>query len=136
MDTEAKETNGPVSGSGTILLVEDDEMVRIVTASLLKHVGYTVVEAETPQEAIGLCEDRTVQMDIILSDVIMHGMSGKEMMVAIQLARPGIKVLFMSGYTSDVIFEKGVDKGQANFIQKPFDIKALAVKIRETLSDP
>ncbi len=121
------------AGSGTVLLVEDDETVRRMTIQMLETMGYRVLQADTPQKAIDLCEQMGASIDIILTDVIMPGMNGKQMYEKIASIRPGIRVLFMSGYSSDVIVQRGVIEEGMHFIQKPFDMNSLNHKIGETL---
>jgi len=122
------------SGSGTVLLVEDDDMVRGMTSEMLEASGYTVVASGNPAEAESLCENDDVHIDLLLTDVVMPGMSGKELRDRIQAQRPGMKVLFMSGYTSNVIVHRGVLEEGVNFIQKPFSMSDLARKAREAMS--
>jgi len=124
----------PIAGSGTILLVEDDESVRQMTTSMLEKVGYDVLVAESSQAAVRLCEDRNVHIDIVLSDIIMPGMNGKDMMDKITSIRPGIKTLYTSGYSSEIISRQGLIEGNMHFIQKPFSLKVLNEKIKEVLS--
>jgi two-component system cell cycle sensor histidine kinase/response regulator CckA len=121
------------SGSGTILLVEDDDMVRKMTSAMLQELGYTVVIAATPSEAVSLCEGGDTPVDLLLTDVVMPELSGIALQDKIEKIRPEIKVLFMSGYTANVIVHHGVlDKG-VSFIQKPFCMNDLARKIRDVL---
>jgi two-component system, cell cycle sensor histidine kinase and response regulator CckA len=122
-------------GAGRILLVEDDEMVREITKDILEEIGYTVLAANNPQEAVALCENRDTAIDLLLTDVVMPEMSGKELGNRIAAIRPGIKVLFMSGYTSNVIAHRGVLEKGVHFIQKPFRIKDLARKIHELIGE-
>ncbi|HEY3307506.1 MAG TPA: PocR ligand-binding domain-containing protein [Desulfuromonadaceae bacterium] len=122
-------------GTGTILLVEDDETVRGMAAKMLEHMGYAVHPVCAPAEAIDFCEDHDHVIDMILSDVVMPGMSGREMIEKIEAGRPGIKVLYMSGYTSDIISQKGVLEEGMHFIQKPFDANGLSNKIKQVLSN-
>lgn len=131
--TGAKDVDKPIMGIGTILLVEDDESIRKMATVMLEHIGYTVLTTETPMEAILLCQDIGTRIDLILTDVIMPGMNGKEMVDKIESLRPGIKALFMSGYSSEVISQRGVTEGIVHFIQKPFDMHALNEKIIEIL---
>ncbi|OHD70990.1 MAG: hypothetical protein A2W19_07655 [Spirochaetes bacterium RBG_16_49_21] len=121
------------SGSGTVLLVEDDDMVRAMTSEMLEEIGYTVVAAGSPAEAESLCENGDVHIDLLLTDVVMPGISGKELRDRIQAKRPVIKVLFMSGYTSNVIAHHGVLEAGVHFIQKPFSMNDLARKAREAI---
>ena len=119
-------------GTGTVLLVEDDDMVRNVTRSYLEELGYQVIVAKTPQAGIAACAVRHNKIDLVLTDVIMPGMSGKEMVQAIKETLPRVKVLFMSGYTADQVARSGVAEEGMHFIQKPFDISTLSVKIEDT----
>ncbi|MDD5286200.1 MAG: PAS domain S-box protein [Desulfuromonadaceae bacterium] len=121
-------------GSGTILLVEDDESLRKMVAEMLKEIGYTVLEAESPLNAIELCgSDDLKHIDLIVTDVIMPGMNGKEMSDRILENRPNIPVLFMSGYTADVITSKGILEESVHLIQKPFNLQKFCLKIQEAL---
>jgi len=121
-------------GTGNVLLVEDNDMVRQVTISYLEQLGYQVIPAHSPQAGIALCENPLIQIDIILTDVVMPGMSGKEMMDRIAAIRPGTKALFMSGYTADLVAKRGVIEEGMHFVQKPFDMTTLAFKIEEALT--
>ncbi|QXE89652.1 PocR ligand-binding domain-containing protein [Geomonas subterranea] len=119
-------------GSGTVLLVEDNDMVRRVTRSYLEELGYHVIVADTPRGGIDICNDRQNKIDLVLTDVIMPGMSGNEMVHEIKAHFPEVKVLFMSGYTADLVARSGVVEEGMHFIQKPFDISTLSVKIEDT----
>jgi two-component system cell cycle sensor histidine kinase/response regulator CckA len=121
-------------GSGTVLLVEDDDMVRKMTSDMLEAIGYSVVSTGSPLEAQKMYENRDIRIDLLLTDVVMPGMSGKELRDRIAATRPGIKVLFMSGYTSNVIVHRGVLEDGVHFVQKPFSMGDLARKVREALS--
>jgi two-component system, cell cycle sensor histidine kinase and response regulator CckA len=123
----------PLKGSGTILVVEDEAEVRNLTRSALKHFGFKVVEAANAGEAIIICEDLSQPIDLVLTDVIMPHTSGPDLATRLEKIRPGIKVLFMSGYTADaVLYHRIQDKG-APFIQKPFKPRDLAEKVRKVL---
>jgi len=124
-----------ISGSGTLLLVEDDPLVREMSLQMLQEIGYTVIVADTPERAIEICADQNVHIDLILTDVVMPGMNGKEMVAVIEPLRPGMKVLFMSGYTSDLVAQRGVVDEGRHFIQKPFDMYSLSEKIKNALQD-
>jgi len=121
-------------GSGSVLLVEDDETVRGMTREMLERVGYRVESPRTPQEAIELSRDEGKEFDLILSDVIMPGMSGKDMADEVRRIRPGIKVVFMSGYTYDAISSRGLAQEGMHLIHKPFDIGTLTTAVRKALS--
>jgi PAS domain S-box-containing protein len=133
--TEAPAPASAPSGAGTILLVEDDAMVREFTTQLLKTLGYSVLAADSPAHALSLCQREDTPIDLLMTDVVMPGMNGKELMRKVEAIRPGIRVLFMSGYTANVIAHHGVlDKG-IRFIQKPFTLDDLARKVREAMAD-
>lgn len=122
------------NGTGTILLVEDEEIVRNVVARLLQKCGYTVLAPETPIDAITISEDKGIAIDLILSDIVMPEMNGKEMVKKIKLLRPGIKILFMSGYTDEIISAQDFLDDGTRFITKPFDFPVLVSMIGEQLS--
>ncbi|NTV50220.1 MAG: PAS domain S-box protein [Geobacteraceae bacterium] len=124
-----------LSHPATILLVEDDEAVRNITAEILKEIGYSILIAATPQSAIELCKNKE-HIDLLLTDVIMPGMNGRELSQRITELRSDIKVLFMSGYTAEVINQKGILADGLHFIQKPFDRITLHRKIQGVLSHP
>ncbi len=120
-------------GDETILLVEDDDSVRQMVREVLVHYGYTVLEARNGREAVDLCGRHPGAVHMMLTDVVMPGMSGKELSEKVTPLQPEMKVLFMSGYTSDAILQREVlDPGVA-FIQKPFAVASLARKTREVL---
>ncbi|KAB0664439.1 response regulator [Oryzomonas japonica] len=131
-----KETDTTPPVGGTILLVEDDENVRRMAAQMLKILGYTVFASPSPQEALAICTEADQTIDCVVTDVIMPGMSGKELVEAIRVLRPGIGALYMSGYTSDVIAHHGVLDEGVPFIQKPFDMNAIHKKIQEAMKSP
>lgn len=133
-ETKAKEANELVQGAGTVLLVEDDETVLKMTASMLELLGYSVLQAATPNDAIRLCGCAETRIDMVISDVIMPAMNGKAMIDRIKVLRPDIKTLFMSGYSSSHISEKGIVEGKVYFIQKPFNMVQLSEKVREVFT--
>jgi PAS domain S-box-containing protein len=123
-----------LSGSETILLVEDNEEVRELSLAILQRQGYTVITAENGRDALAVLERHEGPLHLLLTDVVMPGMNGRELFDRAVERRPGLKALFMSGYTNNVIAHRGVlDQGVA-FIQKPFSIRALATKVREVLA--
>lgn len=120
-------------GDETILLVEDEPMVLDLTTTMLQVLGYTVLVAHEPGEAISLAEEHPGHIDLLMTDVVMPGMNGRDLARKITSLFPGIKLLFMSGYTADIIAHQGVlDEGVA-FIQKPFSMADMAVKLRGAL---
>jgi two-component system, cell cycle sensor histidine kinase and response regulator CckA len=122
-----------VGGSETILLVEDEEDVRDLARDILGLMGYKLVTASHPVEALQVSQDHTSVIHLLLTDVVMPGMSGRQLADRLVADRPGLKVLFMSGYTDNAIVHHGVlDPGTA-FVQKPFTPDSLTRKVREAL---
>ena len=129
--SQASEVPG---GSETILLVEDAELVRTLARQVLQTVGYRVLEAANADAAIKLCDGiNGDRIDLLLTDVVMPGMSGNDMSRILMAKQPGMPVLYMSGYTDDAIVQHGVLEAGINFLQKPFTPAALAAKVREVL---
>ncbi|MDZ7833360.1 MAG: PAS domain S-box protein [Desulfobacterales bacterium] len=120
-------------GAETILLVEDNHQVRDLSRSVLEEKGYKVLAAETGEVAIELLESHKGSIDLLLTDVVMPEMDGKQLFERVSGLYPGIRVVYMSGYTVDVIAHHGVIDTGVNFLQKPFAIKDLAAKVREAL---
>jgi CheY-like chemotaxis protein len=134
-DDAAKAPGVPVAalrGHETVLVVEDQAEVRKYAADALKTYGYNVIQAENEGAALLLCEREPI--DLVLTDVVMPNVSGRELAEHLVQHRPGMKVLFMSGYTDDAIENHGVLRKGAGFIQKPFSPGQLADKVRETLA--
>ncbi|ACH37458.1 sensor histidine kinase response regulator, Cache_1, PAS and PAS domain-containing [Citrifermentans bemidjiense Bem] len=130
---EEAEAAPPPKGTGTILLVEDEEMLLWTTTKILEEMGYTVQQAESPAKAIEICENGK-QIDLVLTDVVMPGMNGREMVDRIRSTRPDIKVLFMSGYTADIVAQRGIVEEGMFYISKPLDAQQLHEKIVQTLA--
>jgi PAS domain S-box-containing protein len=126
-------TVGPTTGTETILLVEDNEGLRKLTTRFLEAAGYTVVEASAGEEALRLLERHAAPIHLVLSDVVMPGMSGRQLAERLAPTHPDLKVLFMSGYTSDTIVRHGVLDSQVAFLDKPFTAAALLRKVRDVL---
>ena len=120
-------------GSESVLLVEDDEAVRGLARAVLEQHGYTVVVATSPSEALELARASTSPIHLMLTDVIMPGMSGKDLAEKIRAARPGIPVLYMSGYARQLMTSQGVIESGIEFLEKPFTAQGLASKVREVL---
>jgi signal transduction histidine kinase/ActR/RegA family two-component response regulator len=130
---ESQPKQAAATGSGAILLVEDDENVRAMVAEMLRVLGYTTWVAASPVEALEICAETGKPIDCILTDVIMPGMSGKELVDKISALRPGIRSLYMSGYTSDAIAHHGVLEEGYSFIQKPFDLNGISKKLQDVM---
>ncbi|HLF49549.1 MAG TPA: ATP-binding protein, partial [Methylomirabilota bacterium] len=120
-------------GTETVLLVEDEEGVRELAHEILKTLGYTVLEARRPEEALQIADQRPGPIHLLLTDVIMPGMSGPTLAGRLLSGRPGLKVLYMSGYTDGSIVQHGVLAAGTALLQKPFTLDALARKVREAL---
>jgi len=123
----------PAGGSETVLLVEDEESVRELVRETLKSKGYNVMEACDGVEGLKVAEEYPNPIDILITDVVMPGMSGRELAQRVTAARPQIKVLYLSGYTEDAILHEGVFEPGTAFLQKPFTLHGLARKVREVL---
>ena len=122
-------------GNETILLVEDEPTILKMTMAMLDHLGYTVLAASTPSEAMRLASELEGEVHLLLTDVIMPEMNGRVLAENLLARQRGMKCLFMSGYTANVISHHGVLDDGMNFIQKPFSIIELAIKIREALAN-
>lgn len=120
-------------GGETILFVEDDAMLRPLGQRMLERLGYRALTAADPAEAMALCEAHGAEIALLLTDVVMPMMSGRELAERVCALKPEIKVLYMSGYTADAIAQRGVLHEGVNFIGKPFSMEALSKKIREVL---
>ena len=118
----------------TILLVEDSDVVRELTRNVLDINGYAILEASSPEDAIRLCESHGGEIHLLLTDVVMPGMSGRDLSNRLQRVRPGMKVLYMSGYTDEAIVEHGILDAGIHFIPKPFSPASMAQKILEVLN--
>jgi CheY-like chemotaxis protein len=121
-------------GSETVLLVEDDEALRTLAREILSIQGYTVLEATSPSEALRLAAAHPTPIHILLTDVVMPQMNGRQVADHLLAARPGLKVLFMSGYTDAAIVQHGVLEPGTHFLQKPFTPDGLSRKLREVLA--
>ena len=128
------ETDSFPRGSETVLLVEDEPSVRDLANRLLKQQGYRVLEAANGEEALRLAQENTGEkIHLLLTDVVLPQMGGKELADQLKIFRPDIKVLYTSGYTDNAIVHHGVLNSGTHFLQKPFSLKTLSQKVREVL---
>ena len=116
-----------------ILLVEDEPAILAMTKKMLERLGYTVIPANTPGEATRLARSHLGEIDVLLTDVVMPEMNGRDLVKLVAPLCPNVKALFMSGYTANVIAHHGVLDEGVYFIEKPFSRKDLAEKIRAVL---
>jgi len=122
-------------GNETVLLVEDEESILNLGTTILTQYGYTVLSAKSPSDALIMAKHSGEPIHLLVTDVVMPEMNGKELMERISAVRPGIKCLFMSGYTANAIAHHGVLDSGVHFLQKPFSVRHLAEKIREVLDE-
>ncbi len=123
-------------GQGTILLVEDEDRVRQLTRSILTMQGYRVLEAGNGQEALALLETTSEPVHLLITDVVMPEMSGRLLAENLRARHPGLKVLFVSGYTDDTVLRHGITEAVGAFLQKPFSPRQLARKVRDLFQQP
>jgi two-component system cell cycle sensor histidine kinase/response regulator CckA len=124
------------SGSETVLLVEDEEAVRSLTCLILQQGGYRVLEASNGEEALRAAEGFHEPIDLLVTDVVMPGLGGRELAERLLLLHAEMKVLYLSGYTDDAVVRNGVLQEQVHFLQKPFSPAAFSQKVREVLDSP
>jgi two-component system cell cycle sensor histidine kinase/response regulator CckA len=122
-----------IPGSETVLLIEDEEGILYVVETMLKRLRYRVLTAKSPSEGIFLAAQYGPRIQLLITDVVMPEMNGKDLSERLKAINPGLKCLFMSGYTADVIAHWGVLNEGVHFIQKPFALKDLSSEIRKVL---
>ena len=120
----------------TILLVEDEDFVRNVTREVLELSGYRVLEAIDAEGGIELYNEFGDEIDLLLTDLIMPGLNGRELASKLSAVSPTIKVIFMSGYTDNPVIRKDLSHLESNYLQKPFTLDGLIDKVREVLAAP
>ncbi len=130
----SEQASSPVPGQETILLVEDEEMVLELTQTVLEEQGYKVLSAQSPQQAQEVAKEYADQIQVLITDVVLPEMNGKELRAVIEAIIPNVKTLFMSGYTENVIVQRGMVDPKFFFIQKPFSAAGLGNKLRQVLS--
>jgi two-component system cell cycle sensor histidine kinase/response regulator CckA len=132
-DGDEKSSPRDLTGRGKILLVEDEDAVRMFGARALRNKGYEVIEADCGEAALELMETENETIDLLVTDVVMPGVDGPTLTKRIQETRPDLKVIFISGYAEDA-FRSSVDES-INFLPKPFSLSQLATKVKEVMSD-
>jgi CheY-like chemotaxis protein len=131
--SEQEQAPAPAAGGETILLVEDEQAILEVATRMLEQMGYGVIAAATPGEAIRLAREHQGRINLLMTDVVMPEMNGRDLAGNLISIYPGMRRLFMSGYTANVIAHHGVLDQGVHFLQKPFSMQDLAAKIREAL---
>lgn len=122
-----------LSGNETILLVEDEQAIQLLAQTMLRRLGYTVLAASAPGEAVRLLDTCSEHIHLLLTDIVMPDMNGRDLAALVKGRRPGIKHLYMSGYTTDLDAHEEILREGSNFIQKPFRMQELADKVRQVL---
>ena len=120
-------------GTETVLLVEDEGAVRSLTGRVLRGCGYTVLEAADGAEAAGVCERHPGTIHLLVSDVVMPHLGGRQLAERLTELRPGLKILYLSGYTVDAVVRHGILEASVAFLQKPFTPDVLAEQVRGLL---
>jgi len=132
-DRGGDQGQAPRGRGETLLLVEDDAGMRKMGEMMLEGLGYRVLAAESPQDAIRLVKEHPGGIQLLITDVVMPDMNGRQLAEKLLEIEPNLKCLFMSGYTANVIAHHGVLDKDVHFIDKPFSIKAIAEKVRDIL---
>ena len=132
---EVESADAPSGRGETVLVVEDEKTILNLSKKILEKLGYIVLIANTPGQAMDIVEEHKGEIHLLIADVVMPDMNGRDLAGRLQSFHPELKVLFMSGYTANVIAHRGILDDGVNFIPKPFSHRELAVKVREALDD-
>ena len=122
-----------IGGSETILVIEDDRDVRNMVTRILSNQGYHTLEAGDGDEGIRVFKEHREKIDLVILDVVMPGKNGRQVFDEIALIDPSIRAIFMSGYTGDIVIDKGIEKEKVEFLQKPLSVAKLLAKVRDVL---
>jgi len=132
---DKNEDTSAFRGTETILLVEDEDIVRRFTKIILEKHGYKIIEADSPDVALKFCNDPGFEIDLLLTDVVLPKLNGKELSEKMCSIHPNAKVIFVSGYTENTVIHQGILIEGVNFIQKPFTVFELVSKVRQVLDN-
>jgi CheY-like chemotaxis protein len=137
---EANATQEPpeklANGSETVLVVEDESAVRSFTRMVLQRSGYQVIEASNGEEVLSLSREHPGEIQLLVTDMVMPGMGGRQVAEALEQQRPGVRVLYLSGYIENAVSQRGALGSALPFLQKPFTMEALLRKVRQVLDQP
>jgi len=131
--TVARDTGHQLGGSETLLLVEDEETVRNLATRILEKQGYKVLVARHGLDAVRVATEYAGEIHLVITDVVMPGMGGRELVASLRPLCPDARILFISGYTDDEILRRGILDPKMAFLEKPFTANTLTRKVRETL---
>ena len=134
-EEDEEEEEALVGGAQTILLIEDHEGVRRMVARMLEDLGYEVLQVRRVAEAVALCQSTSDPIDMVLADIVMPELSGPRVVAELQEIRPGLAVLYMTGYPDDVLGPYGMSTSSANVLLKPFTQDKLAERVRQMLEE-
>jgi DNA-binding response OmpR family regulator len=134
--SHSDETATNAGGSETILIVEDERMILGMASEALMEKGYRVLAASRPGDALELAAGFGSRIHLLITDMVMPGMNGRVLSEGVSRLKPGVKTLYMSGYTDDVIAAHGVLDEGLNFLQKPFSLGVLLARVRKILDEP
>ncbi|HZK48621.1 MAG TPA: response regulator, partial [Thermoleophilia bacterium] len=133
---EREQSDGVLTGHGTILLAEDNREVRALVRNVLRRAGYEVLSAADGEEAFRLGTEYPGPLDLLLTDLVMPGLRGEELYRRLSERRPGLRVLLMSGYPADDVVKGEIESGAVPFLAKPFTRDQLLRKVREVIESP